>query len=77
MFRPGYMQPTKGLRNALGWYKAFAWAYPFWRLVFPDYVCTLREVGMAMINSVRVGYEERVLEVRDIAKLANTSGLRK
>lgn len=71
MFRPGYMQPTKGLKNTLGWYKALAWAYPFWRLVFPGYVCTLREVGIAMINCVRMGYERKVLETKDIVQLAN------
>jgi hypothetical protein len=32
---------------------------------------TLKEIGLAMINSVNKGYDKQVLEVRDIAKLAH------
>lgn len=70
MFRPGYIQPTKGLRNTLKLYTALAWLYPIWRLFFPKYVSTLREIGLAMINSVNKGYEKKILEVKDIVALA-------
>jgi len=44
--------------------------YPVFRLIFPNFVLTLKELGIAMINSVTTGYERQVLEVRDIVKLS-------
>lgn len=70
LFRPGYMHPTKGLKNTLPYYKYLSWMYPFFRLVMPSFVSTLKELGLAMINSARIGYEKPVLEVKDIVKLA-------
>lgn len=70
MFRPGFMKPTKGLKNALSGYKFLGWLYPVFRLLLPAYVSTLREVGLAMINCVLKGYPKQILEVKDIVKLA-------
>ncbi len=70
MFRPGYMQPTKGAKNTLKLYKAVSWMYPVFRAVFPKFVCTLKEVGLAMINTVNKDYETNLLEVKDIVALA-------
>lgn len=70
LFRPGYMHPTKGLKNTLKLYKYISWMYPFMRLVFPSGTSTLKELGLAMINSVRIGYDKNILEVKDIVKLA-------
>lgn len=69
-FRPGYMQPTKGLKNTLKFYNAVAWLYPLLHALFPTRVSTLREVGLAMINVVIKGYPKSVLEVKDIVQLA-------
>jgi len=69
-FRPGYMNPTKGMKNTLRFYGAFTWMYPLLRALFPKFVCTLAEVGQAMINSVNKGPEKSVLEVPDIVALA-------
>lgn len=71
MFRPGYIQPTKGLKNTYTTYKVLAPLYPLWKLLFPRFVCTLKEIGMAMINTVNKGYDKQVLEVPDIIKLAH------
>lgn len=73
LFRPGYMQPTKGLKNVLKYYKYVSWMYPFLRMVFPSGVSTLKELALAMINTVRLGYEINALEVKDIVKLAKQS----
>ena len=70
MFRPGLIIPTKGLRNTLTPYKIFAPLTPVVKLFFPKFVCSLKEIGIAMINSVTKGYEKNVLEVEDIKKLA-------
>ena len=71
MFRPGYIQPTKGLKNTYKTYKVLAPLYPLWKLLLPKYVCTLKEIGMAMINTVNKGYDKQILEVTDIIKLAH------
>jgi hypothetical protein len=70
MFRPGYIQPTKGLKNAYKIYKALAPSYPVLKFLFPKYVITLEEVGRAMINTVLKGYNKNILECEDIRKLS-------
>ena len=70
MFRPGYIQPTKGLKNAYKAYKFFAPFYPVWKTLFPKYVTTLREIGLAMINVTLSGSDKKILECRDIVKLS-------
>jgi len=70
MFRPALIIPTKGLNNTLTLYKFFAPLVPFVKLFFPGYVCSLKEIGLAMINSVTKGYDKKILEVSDIKKLA-------
>jgi hypothetical protein len=72
-FRPGYMQPTKGLKNTLPYYKYFNWMYPALRGLFPGFVSTLAELGLAMINVTLKGYHKQVLEVRDIVGRAKDS----
>ncbi len=70
MFRPGYMQPTKGLKNTLKYYKYLEWLYPAFQKLFPGFVGTLRELGLAMIRVTSTGYEKKRLEVKDIHLLA-------
>ena len=69
-FRPGYIQPTKGLKNAYKIYKIFAPFYPLFKTFFAKYVGTLEELGLAMINVTRNGSELKVLECKDIRMLA-------
>lgn len=69
-FRPGYMQPTKGLKNTLKGYAYVSWMYPFWKLVFPGFASTLKEVGLAMINCAKKDYGKSVVEVKDIIAIA-------
>lgn len=69
-FRPGFMRPTKGLKNALSFYKYINWLYPALRKLFPKSVSTLQEVGLAMINAVRKQPEKKIMEVSDIVQLA-------
>jgi len=69
-FRPGFMLPEKGAKNAHGYYAVFRILYPGLRALFPGFVSTLKVVATGMINSVLKGYEKPVLEVKDIAELA-------
>ena len=50
MFRPGYIQPIKGLKNTYTVYKFLAPFYPILKSIFPKYTVTLKELGLAMIN---------------------------
>src|ERR1043165_605836 len=70
MFRPGYIQPTKGLKNTLKPYRYISWMYPLLKTFFPNVASTLKEVGMAMIIVATKGYEKQILEVKDIIAAA-------
>ena len=70
MFRPALITPTKGLKNTYTSYKVLKPLLPVFRFLFPNYVSSLRELGLAMINSVLKGYNKNVLEVKDIVKLS-------
>lgn len=70
MFRPGYMKPTKGLKNTLNMYTYTFFLYPLFKLIFRKHTSTLKQVGLAMINIVLKGYEKPVLNSLDIIKLA-------
>ena len=50
-------------------YKILGPLYPLWKRLFPKYVTTTEEVGLAMINSVLYGAEKQILESHDIAQL--------
>lgn len=69
-FRPGFMKAVPGQKHINKYYKYIAWLYPVMRKLFPNTVSTLNDVGKAMINSVSKGYPKRVLEVKDINRLA-------
>jgi len=71
MFRPGYIQPTKGLKNTYKIYKFFTSFYPILKTLFPKYVVSLEELGKSMINVTLHGSEKKVLECKDIVKLSN------
>lgn len=70
MFRPGMMKATPGQKNLLKAYKYFAWLYPILRVVMPSAACTLKEVGIAMINAARFGAGKKIIEVKDMVELA-------
>jgi len=69
-FRPGFLQPSKGHKHVHKYYFVVGFLYPVLRLTFPNFVSTLKELGLAMINCVTKGYEKQVLEVPDIIKLS-------
>jgi len=69
-FRPGFMRPTPGQRNIKWYYTVIGWVYPLLRVLLPNQVSTLSDVGLAMINSVLKGYSKQVLEIKDINSLA-------
>lgn len=76
MFRPGYIQPLKGVRSKTAWYQAFYTIlgplYPLLRRLAPKYVTTTVNVGRAMIQVAASGYSKPILGTRDINLVAAT-----
>ena len=73
MFRPGYIQPLKGIKSKTRLYR---WSYavvgPFYpvlKTLFPRFVTTTEKLGLAMIRVAGSGYPRQVLENRDINAL--------
>jgi len=65
-FRPGIIKPSPGQRNPKAWQRLL---FPVMALLMPRYGSTMKEMGLAMINSVLKGYPMRTLEVKDIKLL--------
>lgn len=74
MFRPGFIQPLKGVRSKTRLYRAFyalsAPVLPLLRRLAPGAVTTTENVGRAMIEVVARGGPKPILETRDINRLA-------
>jgi uncharacterized protein YbjT (DUF2867 family) len=69
-FRPGIIEPTKGLKNTLKFYKYLGWLIPVIRFFGPNSIVSLKQLGLAMINAATKGFEKQVLEVKDIMELS-------
>ena len=54
-FRPGFIKPIKGLNNAYGISKILGAIYPVLKLLLGNYVCTLEDLGLSMINATLSG----------------------
>jgi len=70
-FRPGFMVATGGQRRVLKYYKYVSWLFPVIKVVLPNMINTMNQVGQAMIYAAQHGYEKNVVEVKDITILAN------
>ena len=77
MFRPGFIQPLKGVRSKTRLYQAFynvvGPIFPLVKLLLPRHVTTTVNVGRAMIRAAASGYSKHVLENPDINALAGTA----
>jgi len=68
-FRPGYIKPIPGLKNSFAFARALAPLYPFLKSVLPNHVCTLEDLGMAMVQVAVAEYPGNILECKDIASM--------
>lgn len=69
-FRPGFIKPTPRLKNTHSFYKYINWLFPIGRLLYKSGFCTLKEVGLAMINTVNLDSKSKVVEGKEIIELA-------
>ena len=74
MFRPGFIEPMDGIESRTPLYRKFYAVgrplFPLLRRAFPNQVLSTRQIGRAMLNVARNGYEKRILEARDIRAAA-------
>ena len=74
MFRPGYIQPLKGVRSRTRAYQVFYTVlgpiFPVLSRLLPDHVTTTVNVGRAMIRVALAGSDKRILGPKDINSLA-------
>jgi uncharacterized protein YbjT (DUF2867 family) len=68
-FRPGFIKPSPGQKRAFAAAKILGPLYPVLHLVTPRWLCTMQDLGRAMIRVSREGYEKKVVECVDIEKL--------
>ncbi len=72
MFRPGFIQPMKGIRSKTpGYNRFYSTIRPFFPILkkMKKFVTTTEILGQAMINTVSGGYDKRILESIDINKI--------
>ena len=66
IFRPAYIQPMRGTRSRVFWYRvlyeAVGWTYPVLRRLFPHAVTSTVAMGRAMIAVAQNGYADRILD---------------
>ena len=72
-FRPGFIKPTKGLKNAFLQARVMAYTYPLLKVFFSRFICTLEDLGRSMLRSCDQGYPTKILECDDIARLGRKS----
>ena len=74
MFRPGFIQPMKGIKSSTKLYNAlyalFKPFYPILKTIFPKQITSSPQLGNAMINIVIYGYNKKYLINNDINLLA-------
>lgn len=74
MFRPGFIQPTKGIKSSTKMYNTIYSILkpliPVLKFLFPKSITDTDRVGKAMINSVTMGYNKTHLDNQDINQLA-------
>ena len=76
MFRPGAIIPLRGIKSRTPAYQFmydyFMWLVKLIRLISPNSVVNTTQIGQAMINISRNGYEKEILTPRDIIAAAGT-----
>ena len=77
MFRPGFIQPMKGIKSKTGWYQfmynIFSPLYPLLKRLFPKYITNTTLVGKAMIEVATTGSDRTYFENKDINEIAGTA----
>ena len=68
--RPGFIKPLPGQKRAFMAAKVLGPLYPLLHALMPKYVCTMQDLGRAMLRVSAHGYERKVVECVDIERIA-------
>jgi uncharacterized protein YbjT (DUF2867 family) len=75
MFRPGFIQPMDGIQSKTPSYRIFYLLLgplmPLLRWALPNQILTTRQIGHAMLEVAKHGYNKRILETKDIRAVAS------
>jgi hypothetical protein len=75
MFRPGAIIPLRGIKSKTKSYQFvydyFTWLLKLIRLLAPNAVVNTTQIGLAMINITRQGYDRKIITPADILVLAS------
>lgn len=66
VFRPGYIHPVGDKKHRLLFIRIISPFYPILNKLFPGYVTTTEEFGLAMLNAVLTKSEKKAFENKDI-----------
>jgi hypothetical protein len=72
-FRPGGIEPFLPLKPTHTYYKTYKYMkglISIMKVIFPNYVITLKDLAAAMINASLIGYSKNTLEMKDMKMLA-------
>lgn len=69
-FRPAVLEPSTGQKFVLPAYKYFSWLVPMFKLLAPNRICRIAEVGRAMIRLCLSDTPSSVIEVKAIHSFA-------
>lgn len=69
-FRIGFLIPTPGQKRVLKYYRYITWLFPLIKLVWPNIISTMSQVGKAMICAAQNGYERNIIRVKDVKIMA-------
>ena len=77
MFRPGFIQPMRGVRSKTPiyrvFYSVFGVLYPLLQRALPGLVTNTVVVGRALLCVATTGYDRPILETRDINRLGTAA----
>lgn len=71
-FRSGFIIPLKAQKNVRLLYKGLRLIYP---IVFPNKTLTYEEIATALIRTMTLGYNENILEIKDLKLIGKQSEL--
>lgn len=77
MFRPGVIIPLRGIKSKTKMYQFFydyfMWAIKLYKAIAPKSVVNTSQIGQAMLNVSRHGYDKQILPAADIIQASQTA----
>ena len=74
MFRPGGIIPKRGIKPSSKLYRRalflLGWLLPIIKAIAPNSIVNTSQLGLAMINVTKNGYDTTIIHSRDILKIA-------